>query len=219
MASTKRKKVPPRAAAQPAKSAAAPAKSPGRRVFATLAELPTVPMWKMGRDGKPLVQRVQVRDAEGKVKWVEEKVAFDPNEELKHRNRFGQMLLYRFKLNKRDKAEKRVPITVNDHRFTVLRGEWVIVPWYVVHSSRDRWERKFSQEPDPDRPGRKITVAEDQLAESFEARPIDPCDDFDDETAHLAVKPDEDTHDAQDLGLIPPGVHDLGGEEALQPIT
>lgn len=156
---------------------------PGRREYPMLADLPPVPKYRTDPATGEVLYHLVPREVNGVVTHAREPVPFDPNGELEHRNRWGRCLMFKFTLQRLPKGEKRKFITVNDRRYTVLRGVEVIVPWFVVSSMADRIERHYDPVPDPQRPGRSITVHDDVLADNFTARPIDACDDFDMETA------------------------------------
>lgn len=198
----------------PAKAKAAPAKAT-RTEYPLIADLPKVPVYKV-LNGKVVTQPVKRKDpTTGETIIVEEKILFDPNGELQHRNRYGEMLMYTASLPKRAKAADPFGFTVNDHRYQLKRGVKVKLPWFVVHHFRLNFETIYSQEPDPNHPGRKQIVREDQLSETMDARPIDACDDFDDETAHLPVRPEGADEDMQH-DFSQGAAQRVENEEALQ---
>lgn len=168
-------------------SAGKPAVERGRKVYRTLADLPELPKWKTKANGDIATRVVNMQDEDGKKFTVTQRIPWDEEGKYAHRNRFGEMLMYELTLQKVDKnkAGKRQPLTVGDRRYTALRGSAVIVPWFIVHMLRTNIETKYRQEPDPQQSGRFLTIAEEMPSDSFQARPIDPCDDFDDQSSHL----------------------------------
>lgn len=224
----------PKARATPVARAPVPARAAPKMVvrdgqqvreYPMLADLPEIPFYKKKADGSILTRPKQVRDKDtGEQMIVDEKVLYDPNGELACRNRFGKCLMYEMTLQRREKAPDPLQVTVNDRRYVMRRGVRIVMPWWVIFHFRNNIETKYKQEQSATHPGRKQTVTEFLPAEIITSRPIDPCNDFDDDTAHLPQRPkaeegEEALGDASGMHTQEPVEPIPGEEQPLQPLA
>jgi len=95
-------------------------------------------------------------------------------DELRHLDADGNMLHYMINFAKTKEKPSPVYGNVNGHKYAIPRGVDTKVPWFVVVHHANNLESTYVPEASPD--GKHITPAEtQQLAEHFNARPINPA--------------------------------------------